>query len=137
MHRGYVGVVLNRYFRCCPWQAARRLISGSAALGLGHPQRVFPLLWAWSTLGRLAVCCLGPVDGAASLCSWCAPTRGFRCGHLTGVSGVGGQLGFQFWAPVPQLGECWGCLSHIHSPGAEGGAVPEAVAAAESSLTSP
>ena len=33
-------------------------------------------------------------------------------------------------------GESWGCLSCLYSPGAEGGGVPEAVAAAESSLTS-
>ena len=28
---------------------------------------------------------------------------------------------------------CWGCLSRLHGPGAEGGGAPEAVAAAESS----
>ena len=40
---------------------------------------------------------------AASLCSWCAPTRGLRCGRPAGVSGVGGQLGFQLWAPSPLI----------------------------------
>ena len=29
------------------------------------------------------------------------PTRGFRCGRGAGVSGVGGQLGFQLWVPSP------------------------------------
>ena len=51
------------------------------------------------------------------------------------VSGVG---------PRPLIGVrtnrvsdvCWGCLSSIHSPGAEGGGAPEASAAAKSSLIS-
>ena len=38
------------------------------------------------------------------------------------------QLGFQSWAPSPQIwvpanpasDVCWGRLSHVHSPGAEG-----------------
>ena len=33
-------------------------------------------------------------------------------------------------------GERWGCLSQVHSPRAEGGGAPEAVAAAVSSLIS-
>ena len=53
--------------------------------------------------------------------------------------------GFQLWAPSlliwvrtgPASGVRWGCLSHVHSPGAEGEGAPEAAAAAESSLTSP
>ena len=35
------------------------------------------------------VCCFGPVGGAASLISWCAPTRS---------SGVGARPGFLVWA---------------------------------------
>ena len=49
-------------------------------------------------------CRLGPVLGAASLCSRCALTGGFRCGCPAGVSGVGGQLGFQLWTPSPLIG---------------------------------
>ena len=81
--------------------------------------------------------------GAVSLCSRCAPTQCFRCGLPLGVSGVAAS-----WISVvaPQSanlgarncasGERRGCLSRVHSPGAEGGGVPEAVASAESSLTS-
>ena len=51
---------------------------------------------------------------------------------------------FQVLTPSPLIwvhdnwasGESWGCLSCVHSPGAEGGGVPEAAAAVESSLTS-
>ena len=77
----------------------------------------------------------GPVVGAASLCSGCAPTQGFKCGHPTGVSGVGPQsanLGAGNWAS----GEHQACLSCVHSPGAEGGGVPEATVAPQSSLIS-
>ena len=62
--------------------------------------------------------------------------------HPPKVSGVGSQLGFQLWAPSPQF---WVHTTRLQvragaaypSPGAEGGGVPEAAAAAESSLTSP
>ena len=56
--------------------------------------------------------------------------------HPPEVSGVGPQaanLRARNWAS----GERRGCLSRVHSPGAEGGGVPEAKAAAESPLTSP
>ena len=54
------------------------------------------------------------------------------------------HLGFQVWALSPLIwvhanrfsGVCWGCLSCIHSPGAEGGGAQEAAAAVEGSLTS-
>ena len=55
--------------------------------------------------------------------------------HPPEVSGVGphsANLGVVNQAS----GECWGCLSLIHSPGAEGGGAPETAAAAESSLIS-
>ena len=100
----------------------------------------------WSLAGSQAVdqaiCCFGPgsrgrfgpVSGAASLCSRCAATQGFRCGCPAGVSGVGPQSA-NLGAGNRASGECRGCLSRIHRPGAEGGGAPEAVAAAESSLT--
>ena len=52
--------------------------------------------------------------------------------------------GFQWWAPSPLIwvhanrasGVCWGYLSQVHSPGAEGLGVQEVTAAVESSLTS-
>ena len=47
-----------------------------------------------------------PVGGAASLCSWCTPTRGFRCGCPVGGLGVVAQLGFQLWAPSPLIWMC-------------------------------
>ena len=88
----------------------------------------------------------GPVGGAASLCSWYSPThRRFqvwvpfwclRCGRPAGVSVVGPQsadLGAGNWAS----GEPLGCLSRLRSPGVEGGGAPGAMAAAQSSLTSP
>ena len=64
-----------------------------------------------------------------------APYRGFRCGRPAGVSSVGPQstnLGAGNWAS----GECQGCFSRVHCPGAEGGRAPEASVAAESSLIS-
>ena len=74
------------------------------------------------------------------------PTRGFRCGRPAGVSGVGGQLGFQLWAPNPviwlrttglQVSAGAAYPMFFRSPEAEGGGAPEARAAEESSLTSP
>ena len=58
--------------------------------------------WPALAAGR-RVHCFGPVHGAASLCSQWAPTQGFRCGRPAWVSGVGGQLGFQLWAPSPLI----------------------------------
>ena len=75
------------------------------------------------------------MHGAASLCTWCAPTRGFSCGRPAGVSVVGPQSA-DLGAPNLASGEGLGCLSSVHSPGAEGGGAPEPGAAAESSLIS-
>ena len=91
------------------------------------------------------------------------PTWGFRCGPQTtdwgahplghfgsvrpgsqaadqgarppGVSGVGAQSA-DLGARNRASGVCWGCLSRVHSPGAERVGGQEATAAAESSLTS-
>ena len=91
------------------------------------------------------------------------PSWGFRCGpqatdwgmrplgHFASVAQAAGLFirahahpEFQLWAPSPLIrvcanwasGACWGCLSPVHSPGAEGVGVQEATAAAESSLNS-
>ena len=56
--------------------------------------------------------------------------------HPPEVSGVGPQSA-NLRARNRASGECRGCLSCVHSPGAEGGGAPEAEAAAESFLTSP
>ena len=56
--------------------------------------------------------------------------------HPPEVSGVGSQSA-NLGARIRASGERWGCLSRVHSPGAEWGGAPEAIAAAESSLTSP
>ena len=87
----------------CGFGPGSRMASLSSALGLGCSGgwRDQPL-WALVVCSQ-SFCCFGPVSGAAILCSWCAPTRGFRCGRPAGVSGVGGQLGFQLWAPSPLI----------------------------------
>ena len=116
-------------------------------------------LWRCAPTQALCVCAPrlpGPLSGRA-------PTRGFRCGpkatdwgtHPLGHFGNGAQAagplmrvrahqGFQLWAPSLLIWVCasgashesWGCLSRVHSPGAEGVGVQEATAAAESSLNS-
>ena len=127
------------------------------ALGLSCTGLFCLQLWAYVACGRWVcrcgpesgrphVCCFGtesrgrlvhhlrPVSGAASLCSRCTPTQGFRCGRPAGVSVLGPQsanLGVRHQAS----GEHRGCLSRVHSPGAEEGGAPEATAAGESSLT--
>ena len=64
-----------------------------------------------------------------------APCRGFKFGWPAGVSVVGPQSA-DLGARNRASGERWGCFSRSQSPGSEGGGVPEAEAAAESSLTS-
>ena len=57
---------------------------------------------------------------------------------------VRAHLGFHLWVPSPLIwvsanrasSVCWGYLSGVHGPGAEGVGAQEAMAAAESSLTS-
>ena len=122
-------------------------------------QAVDQLIWCfgpgshttgWSAAPGLSCKALGSttlglwVGKLASAPSVHPVTQGFRCGRPAGVSGVGGQLGFQLLAPSLLIwvrasrasGESWGCLSRIPSPGAEGGGGPETAAAVESSLTS-
>ena len=58
--------------------------------------------------------------------------HGARPPWVSGVRAQSADLGAGNWT----LGESWGCLSPVHSPGAEGSGAPEVEAAAESSLTS-
>ena len=87
--------------------------AGGAAFGLSHAALGSPVFGLW-------------VEQLAS-----APDA-----HPPEVSGVGPQSA-RLRARDRASGECRGCLSCVHSPGAEGGGAPEAEAAAESSLTSP
>ena len=101
-----------------------------------------PLCWVF---------CLPPREpvGPAGLC---AQGLGGNCSELVlqtwlprgsqavdqgtpGVSVVGAQSADLGWANVAS-GVCWGCLSSVHSPGAEGVGTQEAMVAAESSLNS-
>ena len=96
-------------------------LAGSQAID----QPIQPL-WAWvSQAGRSVLLGLW-VEQLAS-----APDA-----HPPEVSGVGPQSA-NLCACNRASGECWGCLSHIHSPGVEGGGTPGAAAAAKSYLTSP
>ena len=64
--------------------------------------------------------------------------------HPLEVSGVVAHPGFQVWVLSLLIwvsanwasGVCWGCLSRVHSPGAEGVGAQEAMDPAESSLNS-
>ena len=123
-------------------------------LGVG-PRPLTGVRTHWGTLG-LAPRQLGHLSGRTL--PW-----GFSCGpqatdwgtHPLGHFGSGAQTArplirapahseFQLWARCLLVwvctswasGECWGCLSQVHRPGAEGGRVPDAAAAEESSLTS-
>ena len=58
--------------------------------------------------------------------------QGVRPPGVSGMSAQSADLG----ACQPGFRFCWGCLSLIHSPGAEGGGAPEARAAVENSLIS-
>ena len=86
-------------------------------------------------------CRSDPWQAARLLTSW-STSLGLCVGQLTSVpgvhppevSGVGPQSA-NLGVGNQASGEHWGCLSRIHSPGAEGGGAPE-VAAVESSLTS-
>ena len=96
-------------------------VGGSAALGLSH---------AAGRSDALGLC-VGQLASAPSA-------------HPPEVSGVGGQLGFQVWAPSPLiwvrttgLQESAGAAYPMFTvQGLRGGGAPEAKAAAESSLTS-
>ena len=82
--------VLGRRCRCGPWQAARLLISLSAALGLS--------LAGW--LGWLAALGLSQAAlGSAVLGLWVEQLASAPDAHPPEVSGVGARLGFHVWAP--------------------------------------
>ena len=126
----------------------------AGVLGVG-PRPLIGVHAHWGTLG-LAARQPGRLSGRV-------PTQGFRCGPQVtdwgtrplGHFGSGAQAAgplirarthpeFQLWVSSLLIwvcaswasGERWGCFSGVHSPGAEGGGVPEAAAAAESSLSS-
>ena len=75
------------------------------------------VLQEWSPMGTQAAIRVCTHPRALGLCTQAA--RPLIWVHTNQASGV-----------------CWGCLSCVLSPGAEGGGTPEASAAAESSLTS-
>ena len=106
----------------------------------------------WSLASSQAVdqsiCCFGPelqgtsgaalglsreALGSAALGLWVGQLASAPGAHPPEVSGVGPQsanLGAHNWAS----GERRGCLSCVHSPGAEGVGAQEAAAAVENSL---
>ena len=73
-----------------------------------------PVLQGWSPVGSQAI------------------DRGM---HPPGVSGVGTQAADEVRTNRAS-GVCWGCLSSVHSPGAEGLGAQEAMTAVENSLNS-
>ena len=108
----------------------------------GHPPA------AWRLIGlqgdpRLCACgmraVLGFVPGvhgwSMAVGLWAGQPATEPGAHPPEVSGVGAQS-TNLAAHNRASGEHWGCLSHVHSPAAEGGGAPEAAAAMESSLTS-
>ena len=114
MHRGYVGIFQKWCFGV--WLLARS-------------QAIDRFVWLISAfgLGWLPITHFGSGAQAAGL-----------------LTRAHAHPEFQLWAPSLLIwvcasqasGERWGCLSRVRSPGAEEGGAPEAVAAAESSLTS-
>ena len=103
--------------------AARPLISRSAALGLRRAG-------LWGHFGNES---RGPWSAALGL--WVGQLASALRAHPPEVSGVGPQSA-NLGAGNRASCEVQACLFRIHRPGAEGGGVPEAAAAAESSLTS-
>ena len=87
---------------------------------------------------------MGPGSLAADLCAHWSPALSLCTPAAGPLIRVRAHPGFQVWAPSPLIwvhtnrasGMCWGCLSCVHSPGAEGVGVQEASAAVESSLNS-
>ena len=92
------------------------------------------VLQAWSPVGIQAVDRVAHQSWALDLCAWAAGL----------LIRVGTHPGFQVWAPRLLIGVCtnrasgvcWGYLSGVHSPGAEGVGVEEAMAAVKNSLNS-
>ena len=87
-------------------------------------------MWSWAARPLIGLC------GQSLALGLCAgqPATDLDA-HPPEVSGVGPQSA-NLGAGNRASGERWGCLSQVHSPGAEAGGAPEAAAAAESSLTS-
>ena len=95
-----------------------------------------PLLWvcAW---GQPATDPVAP--SPRSFLSAPRQLGAYQGARPPGVSGVGPRplIGVRtHWGSFGLAPRQPGCLSHVHSPGAEGGGAPEAVTAGESSLTS-
>ena len=74
-------------------------------------------------------------SGSEALGLWVGQLASATGAHPLEVSGVGPQS-TNLGACNRVSGEHQGCLSGVHSPGAEGSGAPEARAAAESSLIS-
>ena len=118
-----MGVVQHRCFRCGRLRAARALI------GLC----TYPWLWACAP-GQPALIqvCTHP-----SFQVW-APRPLIEVRTHPGALGLCAQAArLLIWVLTNWAsGVCWGCLSGLHSLGAEGVGVQEAMATAESSLNS-
>ena len=107
-------------------------LAGSQAIDQGIQHLWARVSWVGGVaLGLCQVVLLSPVFGL-----WVEQLASAPDAHPPEVSGVGPQSA-NLRARNRASGECRGCLSCVHSPGAEGGGAPEAEAAAESSLTSP
>ena len=89
----------------------------------------------WSPVGSQAIDQVAlPIPGFGPV--FLGSQTADQCMHLPGVFDLGPRPLIWVCANLAS-GVCWGCLSHIHSPGAEVVGVQEATAAAERSLKSP
>ena len=107
-------------FQMCAPMLLIEVLTHPGTLGL-YAQTARPLIWVHTDPG------FGSVRWGSG-----ASDQGVR---PPGVSVVGAQS--MIWVRANRdSGVCWGCLSGVHSPGAEGVGEQEATAAAESSLNS-
>ena len=94
---------LGRSCWCGPSQAARMLISRSAALGLGRMwlagRSSGPESWP-ADPGALG---LSPIPPVAPLGLWVGQLASAPVVHPREVSGIGSHLRFQVWAPSPLI----------------------------------